>query len=454
MRKFLWIILVGALLWLGLLVLLVGSRPVEAETGVESAAESAPDSSLRPRNQVKHKARLRPKKPKPTSTTSTSTTTSTTTLSAEELEAEANQQQQAAAEAAAERKSNEERTQTREDSAEESSGGRAETGAAAGESADERPAAPKSRARGNSRKASESQPDEQASARRSKGDEQPAGDEQIQEEAPGKNGTRAEAPKRRLANKPGAQVATWGMYVAMPVVALAVLGGLLLLARKLWHKFKDRDHSSSALGGFADLKNIQILGQQYKEKVQPESEALAANMECNEEAGDKDDSKKDEDKLGRLQFKLDYDFNSTNLAVGVLQAEELPGMDMCGTSDPYVKVYLMPDKKKKFETKVHRKTLNPVFNETFNFKVPYAEVTTKTLVFAVYDFDRFSKHDQIGEVRIPLNTIDLAQTIEEWRNLTKVETDGGQVSILSPASRPLARLLRERKRERAHTQVR
>lgn len=41
---------------------------------------------------------------------------------------------------------------------------------------------------------------------------------------------------------------------------------------------------------------------------------------------------------------------------------------------------------------------------------------------------RFSKHDQIGEVRIPLNTIDLAQTIEEWRNLTKVETNGGQVS--------------------------
>ncbi|KAK4298060.1 hypothetical protein Pmani_029567, partial [Petrolisthes manimaculis] len=37
-----------------------------------------------------------------------------------------------------------------------------------------------------------------------------------------------------------------------------------------------------------------------------------------------------------------------------------------GTSDPYVKVYLLPDKKKKFETKVHRKTLNPEFNETFH----------------------------------------------------------------------------------------
>lgn len=51
-----------------------------------------------------------------------------------------------------------------------------------------------------------------------------------------------------------------------------------------------------------------------------------------------------------------------------MQAADLAAMDMGGTSDPYVKVYLLPDKKKKFETKVHRKTLNPVFNETFNFK--------------------------------------------------------------------------------------
>jgi len=57
------------------------------------------------------------------------------------------------------------------------------------------------------------------------------------------------------------------------------------------------------------------------------------------------------------------------LSVGVIQAADLPGMDMSGTSDPYVKVYVMPDKKKKYETKVHRKTLNPVFNETFVFKV-------------------------------------------------------------------------------------
>lgn len=53
----------------------------------------------------------------------------------------------------------------------------------------------------------------------------------------------------------------------------------------------------------------------------------------------------------------------------VIRAEDLPALDMGGTSDPYVKVYLLPDKKKKFETKVHRKTLNPEFNEIFTFKV-------------------------------------------------------------------------------------
>ena len=48
------------------------------------------------------------------------------------------------------------------------------------------------------------------------------------------------------------------------------------------------------------------------------------------------------------------------LAVGVIQGSELPAMDMGGTSDPYIKVFVLPDKKQKYETKVQRKTLNPV----------------------------------------------------------------------------------------------
>ncbi|KAL2092958.1 hypothetical protein ACEWY4_010270 [Coilia grayii] len=82
----------------------------------------------------------------------------------------------------------------------------------------------------------------------------------------------------------------------------------------------------------------------------------------------KDEEPKEEIKLGKLQFSLDYNFTDAALVVGILQATDLPAMDMSGTSDPYVKLYLLPDKKKKFETKVHRKTLNPTFNENFTFK--------------------------------------------------------------------------------------
>lgn len=348
MRSF--IIIINLFVCIGIFALLANSLPLETEVGT---SVSEPEVKLKSYNQVKsHVARLRPKKPKTTTTTTTSTTTSTTTTSTT-----APPEQEEAGE------DGEKKAQVEEQQEEEQ--------------------------QQQQQQPEETRENEKQQEGHSKDTQESSTQQETGKAPPSQSFGRGGKIDRRKPN-PKTQITNWGMYIALPIVALGVLGGLLFLARKLWNRFKGREGrgSSAGLGGFADLKNIQILGQQYKEKVQPESEGLASNMEINEEAGDKDDASKEEDKLGRLQFKLDYDFNSTTLSVGVLQAEELPGMDMCGTSDPYVKVYLMPDKKKKFETKVHRKTLNPVFNETFDFKVPYAEVTTKTLVFAVYDFDR------------------------------------------------------------------
>ncbi|KAH8031480.1 hypothetical protein HPB51_017543 [Rhipicephalus microplus] len=141
-----------------------------------------------------------------------------------------------------------------------------------------------------------------------------------------------------------------------------------------WCRRRKKD-AKKGLKGAVDLKGVQLLGNAYKEKVQPDMEELQDNMENNEGDGE---SKKSEEKTGqasvqaglRLQHQqhVCFPLPSAQLAVTVIQAEDLPGLDMSGTSDPYVKVYLLPDKKKKYETKVHRKTLNPVFNETFNFK--------------------------------------------------------------------------------------
>ncbi|KAG8198552.1 hypothetical protein JTE90_026453 [Oedothorax gibbosus] len=218
-------------------------------------------------------------------------------------------------------------------------------------------------------------------------------------------------------------------YVPMWSVTSAVvaLGVFLVCGCFCCLKRRRNKESKKSMKGSVDLKAVHVLGGTYKEKMQLDLDDLQDHMETND---DDDGSVKSEKKLGRLQYKLDYDFHTNNFAVTIIQAEDLPGMDLSGSSDPYVKVYILPDKKKKYETKVHRKTLNPVFNETFNFKIPYGEIASRTLVFAVLDFDRFSKHDQIGEIKIPLGSLDLAQTTTEWKDVSKAEGEQGQENKL------------------------
>ena len=55
--------------------------------------------------------------------------------------------------------------------------------------------------------------------------------------------------------------------------------------------------------------------------------------------------------------------------------------------------------------------------------VPYNEIGGKTLVLALYDFDRFSKHDMIGQIHVPMNSIDLGQIYETWRDLEPANDD-------------------------------
>ena len=57
------------------------------------------------------------------------------------------------------------------------------------------------------------------------------------------------------------------------------------------------------------------------------------------------------------------------LSVTVIQAQQLPAMDMAGKCDAYVKVRLLPANKPTFTTKVQFNNLNPFFQETFTFEV-------------------------------------------------------------------------------------
>ena len=112
--------------------------------------------------------------------------------------------------------------------------------------------------------------------------------------------------------------------------------------------------------------------------------------------------------LGKLYFSISYDSNLMVLTLKILKGTGLPAKDFSGTSDPFVKILLLPDKKHKLETRVKRKNLNPVWNEVFTFEgFPHNKLISKSLYLEVLDYDRFSRNDPIGQIEIPLADVDL-----------------------------------------------
>jgi synaptotagmin-1 len=162
------------------------------------------------------------------------------------------------------------------------------------------------------------------------------------------------------------------------------------------------------------------------DNLEDDEKDLVGDME--EQAEEVEEVKGNEDFKGKIHWKLEYDFTTQELKVTVIECSDLPPTDWStGLTDPFVKVYLLPDKKPKYETKVHRKNLNPKFDQTFIFKnLPYVDTFDKTLVFAVYDYDRFSSSDQTGEFQLPLNQVDLAGPVQEWKDLAPVDDGSNQ----------------------------
>ncbi|XP_055385516.1 synaptotagmin-7 isoform X4 [Condylostylus longicornis] len=130
------------------------------------------------------------------------------------------------------------------------------------------------------------------------------------------------------------------------------------------------------------------------------------------------DNSEPSENVGQIHFSVEYDFQNTTLILKVLQGKELPAKDLSGTSDPYVRVTLLPDKKHRLETKIKRRTLNPRWNETFYFEgFPIQKLQSRVLHLHVFDYDRFSRDDSIGEVFLPLCQVDFAGKQSFWKAL-------------------------------------
>jgi len=113
-----------------------------------------------------------------------------------------------------------------------------------------------------------------------------------------------------------------------------------------------------------------------------------------------------------LFFTVKYSFEKTALIVTINKCSNLPAKDATNkSSDPYVKLQLLPEKQHKVKTRVVRHTLSPVYDEDFTFYgVHFNQLPILTLHFVVLSFDRYSRDDVVGEVMVELEGLDLANT--------------------------------------------
>ncbi|CAD6992956.1 unnamed protein product [Ceratitis capitata] len=108
---------------------------------------------------------------------------------------------------------------------------------------------------------------------------------------------------------------------------------------------------------------------------------------------------------GQVEFGIQYNYKLGALEIHVVRCKDLAAVDAKrNRSDPYVKVYLLPDKSKagKRKTKVKKHTLNPIFDEILRFHMPISSLESRTLWLTVWHSDMFGRNDFLGEVSVNL----------------------------------------------------
>ncbi|VVC99058.1 unnamed protein product [Leptidea sinapis] len=124
--------------------------------------------------------------------------------------------------------------------------------------------------------------------------------------------------------------------------------------------------------------------------------------------------------LGRIHLRLKYDFDRSDLEIHLIEAHDLAGYDAGGFNDPYVRVTLIPEVDTRVrQTPVHRNEANPFFDQHFKFPVSHDELSDKTLLLQVFDYDRFSRNEVMGSARVPLSKVEVAGGAEVWAELSR-----------------------------------
>uniref|UniRef100_G1NI63 Extended synaptotagmin-3 n=1 Tax=Meleagris gallopavo TaxID=9103 RepID=G1NI63_MELGA len=121
--------------------------------------------------------------------------------------------------------------------------------------------------------------------------------------------------------------------------------------------------------------------------------------------------------LGEIQLTVRYASIRQSLVVLVNGCRNLIPSSNRGV-DPYVRIYLLPDRRwtSRKKTSVKKKTLNPQYDEKFEFFESLEEVKRRTLDVAVKNSKPFISQEkkELGKVRIDLSQEDLIKGFTQW----------------------------------------
>ncbi|XP_066284223.1 protein piccolo-like isoform X6 [Branchiostoma lanceolatum] len=132
------------------------------------------------------------------------------------------------------------------------------------------------------------------------------------------------------------------------------------------------------------------------------------------------EASKETDITGEIELQMRYDETTKDLIININRARNLAAKDINGFSDPFVKVYLLPGRnaENKRRTKYIPKTLNPEWNQTVIYKgITKEQLKSKTVEFTVWDYDRFTPNDFLGEVLIDLSDASFLDNQPHWFTL-------------------------------------
>nr|XP_046149642.1 synaptotagmin 1-like isoform X2 [Oncorhynchus gorbuscha] len=142
---------------------------------------------------------------------------------------------------------------------------------------------------------------------------------------------------------------------------------------------------------------------------------------------------------GSLRFSLYYDQLQSRLVVTVLEARGLPVRDFSHSVDPFVRVRLLWAKHDneeeeqsspslqcvlhEWQSRMVKDSSSPTFGDQFSCSMEEEDVPHTTVRFEVRDFDKFSRHGLLGEVRVSLCDMNISYPLEVLEDLQTPQKD-------------------------------